>query len=189
VPAAAIGEPPPDAAQFDSEALWERLAARDWRGAPVLVVRGDGGRDWLAQRLRERGAQVAFVAAYHRAAPRFDAAQRQLLDATLPPQRWLWTGAALLLLLTLMSLALAWQAQQRVASVQQELVRRQQDSAGQSTEARVLAKQAQDGMRELAAKLALVEARVAEVAIQRGQLEELIQSLSRSRDENVLVDI
>ncbi|HMC15543.1 MAG TPA: uroporphyrinogen-III C-methyltransferase [Albitalea sp.] len=108
---------------------------------------------------------------------------------TLPPQRWLWTGAALLLLLTLMSLAMAWQAQQRVASVQQELVRRQQDSAGQSTEARVLAKQAQDGMRELAAKLALVEARVAEVAIQRGQLEELIQSLSRSRDENVLVDI
>jgi len=30
---------------------------------------------------------------------------------------------------------------------------------------------------------------VAEVALQRGQLEDLIQSLSRSRDENVLVDI
>ena len=102
---------------------------------------------------------------------------------------WLWGGAALLLVLTLISLLVAWQAQQRVAAIQQELVRRQQDSSGQATEARMLAKQAQEGMRDVAAKLALVEARVAEVAIQRSQLEELIQSLSRSRDENVLVDI
>jgi uroporphyrinogen-III synthase len=91
VPAASIVEPAADAAQFDSEALWRRLAARDWLGAPVLVVRGDGGRDWLAQTLRERGAQVAFVAAYHRAAPRFDAAQRQLLDVALAePASHLW---------------------------------------------------------------------------------------------------
>jgi uroporphyrin-3 C-methyltransferase len=53
----------------------------------------------------------------------------------------------------------------------------------------MLAKQAQEGMRDSAAKVALLEAGVAEVAMQRGQLEELIQSLSRSRDENVLVDI
>ncbi len=105
------------------------------------------------------------------------------------PLRWLWVGALVLLLLTLLSLFVAWQGQQRVGNLQQELVRRQQDSSGQSTEARMLAKQAQEGMRDLAAKLALVEARLAEVAIQRSQLEELIQSLSRSRDENVLVDI
>ena len=35
----------------------------------------------------------------------------------------------------------------------------------------------------------LMESRMGEVSLQRGQLEELIQSLSRSRDENVLVDI
>jgi uroporphyrin-3 C-methyltransferase len=105
------------------------------------------------------------------------------------PDRWLWGAAALLLVLTLVSLVIAWQAQHRVANIQQELVKRQQDSAGQSTEARMLAKQAQEGMRDVAAKVALLEARVAEVAIQRSQLEELIQSLSRSRDENVLVDI
>ena len=87
------------------------------------------------------------------------------------------------------SLWMAWRAQHRVASVEQELVRRQQDSAGQSNEARLLAKQAQQGMIDTAAKVALLEARVAEVAIQRSQLEELIQSLSRSRDENVVVDI
>ena len=37
--------------------------------------------------------------------------------------------------------------------------------------------------------MALLEARVAEVALQRSQLEDLIQSLSRSRDENVLADV
>jgi len=116
---------------------------------------------------------------------------RALVPAAPPgiPQRWLWAGAAALLTLTLVSIAMAWAAQQRVASIQQELVRRQQDSSGQSTEARVFAKQAQEGTLEVAAKVALLEARVAEVAIQRSQLEELIQSLSRSRDENVLVDI
>jgi uroporphyrin-3 C-methyltransferase len=39
------------------------------------------------------------------------------------------------------------------------------------------------------AKVALLEARLAEVAIQRTQLEDLMRSMSRSRDENLLVDI
>jgi len=38
-------------------------------------------------------------------------------------------------------------------------------------------------------KVALLEGRVAETALQRTQLEELIQQLSRSRDENVLADV
>ena len=110
--------------------------------------------------------------------------------AAAPPRtRWLWAAAALLLAVSVAGLALAWFVQQRVDVLQQELVRRQQDSHGQAAEARMLAKQAEEGMREAAAKVALLEARVAEVSIQRGQLEELIQSLSRSRDENVLVDI
>jgi uroporphyrinogen-III synthase len=87
----AIVEPLPDAPQFDSEALWQRLAQRDWHGAPVLVVRGDGGRDWLAQTLRERGASVAFVATYQRRAPHFDADQQRQLDAALAqPAEHLW---------------------------------------------------------------------------------------------------
>jgi len=105
------------------------------------------------------------------------------------PRRWFWTLVGLLALMCVMALAVAFTAQQRVSNLQQELVRRQQDSQGQSAEARMLAKQAQENVREASAKLALLEARVSEVAIQRSQLEELIQSLSRSRDENVLVDI
>lgn len=87
------------------------------------------------------------------------------------------------------SLAVAWQAQGRIARLEQELVRRQQDAQGLAAESRVLSRQAQDSAREAVSKVALLEARVAEVAVQRGQLEDLIQSLARSRDENVLVDI
>lgn len=103
--------------------------------------------------------------------------------------RWAWVLAVLLLLVVVASLALAWSAQQRVRKVEQELVRRQQDIQTQSGEARLLAKRADETARESAAKVTLLEARLAEVSIQRSQLEDLIQSLSRSRDENVLVDI
>ena len=105
------------------------------------------------------------------------------------PLLWWWLGAAVLVLVSLISLAVAWKAQSRVHEIEQELVRRQQDSQAVSNEARTLARQAQDSARDAAAKAALLDARVAEVALQRGQLEELMQSLSRSRDENVLVDI
>ncbi len=115
-----------------------------------------------------------------------------VLSAVPPPPsplRWLWLALAVLGALCAASLVLAWKADQRGASLEQELVRRQQDSAVKATEARTLAKQAQDSVGQATAKVALLEARVAEVAVQRGQLEELIQSLSRSRDENLLVDV
>jgi len=90
VPAAAIVAPAADAAQFDSEALWDRLRGRDWRGAGVLVVRGDGGRDWLADRLVEAGAGVDTVSAYRRLAPAFSGAERGRLDAAIARSDSLW---------------------------------------------------------------------------------------------------
>jgi uroporphyrin-3 C-methyltransferase len=101
---------------------------------------------------------------------------------------WVVT-AVLLAVLGVLALAVAWRTQQRVQELEQELVRRQQDSQVQATEARTLARQAQESAREALTKAGLLEGRVAEVALQRGQLEDLIQSLSRSRDENLLVDI
>ena len=100
-----------------------------------------------------------------------------------------WIAVALLGALGVGSVVMAWQTQQRVHGLEQELVRRQQDAQAQSAGAQVLAKQAQESTQETAAKLALLDARVSEVAVQRGQIEELIQSLSRSRDENLVVDI
>jgi len=91
VPPADIIEPAADALQFDSEALWAQLAGRDWAGASVLIVRGDGGREWLADTLRGRGAQVNDVTAYRRCAPEFGGAERELLSAALrQPEAHLW---------------------------------------------------------------------------------------------------
>ena len=86
----------------------------------------------------------------------------------------------------LVSSALLWQ---RVTNMQEQLARQSADSGTQAIEARTLAQQALDVARDTSARLAVTEARVGEVALQRGQLEELMQSLSRSRDENLVVDI
>lgn len=94
-----------------------------------------------------------------------------------------------LTLAALAALAIAWRTQDRVQSLEQELVRRQQDSQTQATEATLLARQAQELSRDAVAKSALLDARVAEMALQRSQLEDLIRSLTRSRDENLLADI
>jgi uroporphyrinogen-III synthase len=88
---ARIVAPPAAAAQFDSESLWARIGAWPWRGRPVWIVRGNGGRDWLANRLVEAGAELRFMQSYQRAAPRLDADERALLDAACAePARWTW---------------------------------------------------------------------------------------------------
>ncbi len=111
------------------------------------------------------------------------------LDAHLLPTRWIVAGALLLAVLSAGAVVYAWNTQQRVKGLEQQLVKRQQDSAEQSAEAQLLAKQAQEAARESAAKVALLEARVAEVSVQRTQLEALIQTMSRSQDENLLADV
>lgn len=103
--------------------------------------------------------------------------------------RWLGLLALVLAVVSIVALTLAWDTQRRVRSFEQELVKRQQDSQSQSSEARMLARQSQDASREAAAKVALLEARLSEVALQRSQVEELMQALSRSRDENVVADM
>ena len=106
----------------------------------------------------------------------------------LSPQGWL---IALLAIgaLAVVALTMALLGQQRIKSLEQELVRRQQDSQAQAIEAHALAKQAQDTVRAMESKVTLLDGRVAETVLQRSQLEDLIQQLSRSRDENVLADI
>lgn len=78
---------------------------------------------------------------------------------------------------------------QRVSNIQEQLARQSQEAGNTSVEARTLARQAQELARETAARQAVLDTRLAEVALQRSQVEELVQSLSRSRDENMLVDI
>jgi uroporphyrinogen-III synthase len=71
--------------------LWQQLQARDWQGRVVRIVRGEDGRDWLADQLGAAGAQVGFIAAYRRLPPQLDAAGRALLQAALAqPRQHLW---------------------------------------------------------------------------------------------------
>jgi uroporphyrinogen-III synthase len=87
---AQIDSPPEQAGQFDSEALWARVQSEIKPGDRVLIVRGDSeadepqadtmrpgvGRDWLADRLTQAGAQVQFVVAYRRGPPAWTAAEQ-----------------------------------------------------------------------------------------------------------------
>jgi uroporphyrin-3 C-methyltransferase len=98
---------------------------------------------------------------------------------------WRWTAIFLAGLALFLS-ALLWQ---KLSRIQEQLARQSADAGQQSLEAKAWAKQAQETVKDSAARLALVETRLGEVALQRSQLEELIQSLSRSRDENLVVDI
>lgn len=111
-------------------------------------------------------------------------AHRPMADALTRP--WLVWAAGALAVAALALSALLWQ---RLGRMQEQLARQSQDAGQQSLEAKAWAKQAQDTVKDNAARLGLIEGRLGEVALQRGQLEELIQSLSRSRDENLVVDI
>ena len=86
LPTQHIDAPAADAAQFDSEALWQVVAPQIGPGDRVLIVRGGttpgaeggSGREWLAQQITAAGGAVDFVAAYERGAPQFDADQQAL---------------------------------------------------------------------------------------------------------------
>ena len=107
VPASQIDMPPPDAAQFDSEALWLVIGQRDWQGTKVLIVRGKNdsqadspnggagtGRDWLIQQLLACGGTVDMVCSYQRGAPELssdqvDAARAASQDGSI----WLFSSS------------------------------------------------------------------------------------------------
>lgn len=86
----------------------------------------------------------------------------------------------------LLTVGLLWQ---KVTGMQEQLARQSAEAQSQSLEARALAKQAVALAQETAARAAVMDSRLSEVALQRSQLDELMQSLSRSRDENLVVDI
>jgi len=58
----------------DSESLLAVPLLKNARGKRVLIVRGEGGRELLAQELRRRGAEVTYAQCYRRVLPQTDSA-------------------------------------------------------------------------------------------------------------------
>jgi len=114
------------------------------------------------------------------------AASARAGQATVGLNRLLQALFATIALVALASTLLLWQ---KVSNMQELLARQSGDAQSQSLEARALAKEAVSMAHQVAARSEVLEARLSEVALQRSQLDELMQSLSRSRDENLVIDV
>jgi len=55
-------------AQWDSEGLWHELQTLNWNWVDkkVVIFKGEGGRDWLADTLKNAGANVETISSYTR---------------------------------------------------------------------------------------------------------------------------
>jgi uroporphyrin-III C-methyltransferase len=93
------------------------------------------------------------------------------------------------LVLALIGLVVAGLLWQRLNLTQQELARRSQDAGVEAGQARSMAEQSQQLTQALQARLALAEARLSEVTLQRSQWDELMASLTRSRDDTLVYDL
>ena len=87
---------PGNPAQWDSEGLWDAIHNRfpSWAGRRVVVFRGDGGREWLADQLQSVGAQVEAIAVYSRiplseSSPQWE----KVLNANTDDALWILTSS------------------------------------------------------------------------------------------------
>jgi len=83
-----------------------------------------------------------------------------------------------------------WQAGHRaISDMQQQLAKKIAEMDGGSRASQILLTQSQDQVRELSAKLAMLESRFAETQNQRAALEALYADMSVSRDESALAEV
>jgi uroporphyrinogen-III synthase len=91
------------------------------RGKKVLIIRGESGRELLADALSTAGAQVTQVAAYRRAAPVLDVAGSLQLNQLIESQNdWIVTSSEALRILVQMVQQVA--GENGVAKMQQQKI-------------------------------------------------------------------
>lgn len=103
--------------------------------------------------------------------------------------RGLWWVALLGLVVAVLALVACGLLWQKLGFTRQELARRSQDSAVLVQDTRRVADQSEALVQALQARVAVAELRLSEVSVQRTQMEELMRSVSRSRDDTLLQDL
>ena len=98
-----------------------------------------------------------------------------------------WAGLALVVALVALA-GVVWQSQ-RLSETQAELARRLVDTRAEAVAAVSTSNKAEAIVNEMSARLGVTELKVSEVSLQRSQLEELILTVSRSRDDSLVFDL
>ncbi len=101
IPASQIDQPASDAAQLDSESLWQVVSPQVSADMRVLFIRGAdatgaiAGRDWLVQKLESLQVQVQAIAAYRRLPAVLTPTQRRQVSNFIDQQAvWLFSSSA-----------------------------------------------------------------------------------------------
>ena len=105
------------------------------------------------------------------------------------PRRSARVFAVALVVLAAVVAAIWLDTRGRIGATQEELARRLRDIEADSREARSLARQSQEALRDAQAKIGALEGRLAESQNQQVALEALYQELARNRDEWQLAEI
>lgn len=87
---------PRDHARWDSEGLWSELQQLnwDWSTKKIVIFKGEGGRDWLANTLKNAGAKVEAISVYSRTLLDFkDPAWLAIQEIDFSQSLWLLTSS------------------------------------------------------------------------------------------------
>lgn len=122
--------------------------------------------------------------------PAAPAASAEPVTSTKPAGMRLPAWVLVLLLgLAVAGLVLSLLLWQRVGQLQTDVAHRSAQSNTQSIEARTLSQQAQTLALDQAARLGSVENQVKDLGLQRARLEALVTQITRTQDDNLLVEI
>ena len=87
---------PQNNTQWDSEGLWAALQKLkwDWSTKKVIIFKGEGGRDWLADTFKHAGAQIEAFSVYARVPLDFNSpAWNEIHEMDFAKSLWLLTSS------------------------------------------------------------------------------------------------
>jgi len=118
-----------------------------------------------------------------------DAPQPAVRTARGKAEAWLRPAVVVLAIVTAALAAAWWSTRADLTALRDEVAQRLRDAGNESKEARIVARETQEAVRDAQAKIGALEAKHLESQSQQLALESLYQELSRSRDEWVLAEV